>query len=135
MSDAPTRDVTDYIGETRAAFWELGRMMPHRPEGTDENYRPPARFYLDRINTARAALEEAEQMAKEEIPEQIKREADQHTRRFGPCVVELAEHHPELRRFWQVRLIRDLVEDLFDNLANEGRPQPAPDLRLGRMRH
>ena len=135
MSDAPTRDVTDYIAEARSAFWLLGLSMPRRPEGTDEDYRPPARFYLDRINNALASLEEAEQMAKEEIPEQIKREADQQMRRIGPCVVELAQQHPELRRFWQARLIRDLVEDLYDNLASEGRPQRPPDLRLGKMRH
>lgn len=132
--DGPSLDFRDQVTEAQDDLWSLRQTMPARPIGTDDAHQPPARFYLPKLAEARALLCEAEEIAKSEIPANLQEEARQYIRRHGPGWYDLAEAEPEMRRFWQVWIARDLIEGLINDLANEGWPQPAPALRLVKQR-
>lgn len=134
MSDGPTLDFREQAAETREDLWRLRQGTPERPIGSDDTYHPPSRFWLPKVAEAYALLCGAEEQAKAEVPERLLAETKRLVRQRGPDWSDMAEKEPELRRYFQIIIARDLVESLFDDLANEGRPQPLPDLRLGKVR-
>lgn len=133
--DSPERAFSESLTEAREDLWLLGNASPARPLGEEPTeYRPPSRFWLPHIRDAVAHLDEAKRMALAEVPESLRREANQHVRRHGPNWTELANREPELRRFYLVSVLLSLAEQVFDDLRTEGKPQPPPDLTLGRHR-
>ena len=121
------------IARVKEDLWLLRNQMPLRPEGSNEEYVVPARFFLPLIKDSLLSLEQAEGISLSEIPARIKAEARQGIRRgFG--WQELAEKEPEVRRYYQVVVVREALAALIDDLANEGRPRQKLDLKIGAMR-
>ena len=130
----PERDFLEFAQETRDALWTLRNSMPARPTGSGEGYQAPARFYLENLHQALGAIQQALEKAKTEIPPRLWRTLEQRVRQLGPHWADFAESEPEIRRFYQVSMLALFAETVIDDLANEGRPQPAPDLSVKKMR-
>src|SRR5262245_57695648 len=124
--DGPQQSSADVLREVMTDLWGLRRAQPARPVGTDPDYQPPARWYLGPLTTALAQVEAAVAQALSEVPPGLQRHAQQQIRQHGPDWSALAEREPVLRRFWQVCRARDVLAAVLEDLANEGRPQPAP---------
>lgn len=121
--------------EAKHLLWEY-RTATTQPAGNDQDYVPPARFYLPLVKLAYDALLHASQMAQDEVPRDIQYQADQRTRQLGPIgKYELAEASPEQRRALAVEAVANLAKFLEDDLENEGRPAPPATMpKLGKMR-
>lgn len=130
----PVQSFTEQVTEAQEGLWLLRQTMPERPAGKENTfYQTPARFYLPKLDLALDSLRDAAEMAKAEVPKKLQKEALQRFRKDGPSWAEII-NEPEMRRFYQVMIVLELLEGVIDDLANEGRPRPAPDLRVGKVR-
>lgn len=130
----PTLTLDEHSAEVKRDLWLLRNAMPERPDRDDDQYVSPARFYLDNLRCAVREMQAGSAAALIEVPEPLVKRLQIYIRQRGPDWTELAIDEPELRRYRQVAIVTSLLEDLLQDLENEGRPQPTPDLHLTRVR-
>lgn len=127
---APTIDFLTFREEARDEFWSLRQLQPDHPVGTADLFVPPCHEYLDMLVAGQELWHEARELAFKQIPKNIRGETRQALRKSQDAMLEAAAKHPEIRRLYEINLMCELLDCLVDELANEGRPLPPPDLSL-----
>ena len=117
-------------------LWLLARSMPERPEGDDTYFQPPAHDLLPLLAEVLAQCQRISETLKERIPSDLIFQVMLKEKRLGPCGwSDMAKESPEVRRFYQVDLVKDVVRHLYETLRDEGRPQkPIVLPKLSKMR-
>ena len=133
--DGPILTQEEGSQEAQNTLWLLRNLAPPRPVGEDPAYVPPGRWLLPPLREALTKLAETEALALAEVPKYIQYQAKMFSLRTGPDAWHmLAESAPEVRRLLLIREIVICTTQVIEDLENEGRPQPPPNLHLTRMR-
>jgi len=115
-------------------LWELRSLMEAGPIGETSDYTPPTADVLPDIEKALMLLLKAKETLKQCIPEAVQFRLSIEEKKHADFLLLESKHDPSVRRFSQVDIVSSLVKDLFMTLRDEGRPQPPPNLTLGKMR-
>lgn len=125
----------ELIDVAQRVLWSFGLNLPENPDGDGSGYVCPAEQYLECVRFAAMALATAREAALAEVPEQIRARAAWLEHSQLSVVEEMATVEPEVRRLWAVRAAHDLVEQLYEALADEAKPHPRVVLpKLARTR-
>ena len=125
MSNAPLPLEQELSDALYRDLWTLRQAMDDRPEGDDAGYVPPAHRYLPALKEAVAKWMEANECAIAEIPREQEYKIKRTRWQDMDPVREVAQHAPEVRRYWLLSNVLNLLNRSVEMLENEGRPQPA----------
>lgn len=121
-TDAP--QFKDALEATRSTIWSFDLNSPPNPEGDGTGYVCPAEGYIDFIRQALELLTVAKLHALDEIPERIHQRIEIKSRSSLAVIEEMSTQEPEVRRYWAVSEVQDLVRHLSESLLDEARPHP-----------
>ena len=130
-SDGPTLTVPEMADETRDELWTLRRSQPVGQSMPD--YVPPARWVLPSLKDSVQEWKVALEIARQEIPSDLARTAEQLMRQHRDGWQQTAERSPEIRRLLTVACVLTLREAAVEDLENEGKPTIS-DLTLTKHR-
>lgn len=135
MTDLPIqKDIRDAL---QINMWLLREAMANDPVTYDHQGEPiiPAHFYLPILKKAVAAWNEALIEAKDEVPYRLHHKLKMANMHAATGTEEVARTEPEVRRYYLLDLIHNLMKQAVEMLESEGKPPlPAPNLKLGKMR-
>lgn len=133
--DTPTLSVEDATNEAiYQDLWLLRQAMAGERQ-EERNYVCPSARWMPLLEQARALFQQAEEAATAEVPERMRTITNLMVRGDKTAWTSLALKEPEARRLLQVYCVKQVIDILIGDLANEGRPkEQKPNLKLAKTR-
>lgn len=116
-------------------LWLVQQAMDAGLEGDPTDYIPPAHHYLWLLHDALGQLVLAREAAKAELPKDLVWKLGIEAKKHADSVETMAQHTPEVRRYWLVETLTHIVTRGIAILEEEGRPvKPVVIPKLAKVR-